>query len=178
MLRLPLVAAGLLLTTVLPGCSGGPPPVLASPEVTQAAVNLEKPPMDRARVFVFTGRAPMRGFLSGPMVDHSLPADIYVDNIKIGTVKPKEAMVFDVAPGRYTFTWMIYNQKAGLGEEMKPSVFELRGGTVAGLSADVAAFTFSVNQGVMTFLFDKDGQRLAPDVKVVRPVHCPPTICI
>jgi hypothetical protein len=169
---------GLLLTVLLSACFSGPPPVLASPEVTQAAVNFETPPMDRARVYVFTGRAPMRGYLSGPMVDHTLPADIYVNGVKIGTVKPKEAMVFDVAPGSYRFTWMIYNQKAGLGEEMKPSTFDLRGGTITKLSANLASFTFSVDEGVMVILMDKDLQRLAPDVKVVRPALCPPTICL
>jgi hypothetical protein len=173
-----LIGAALAVTILLSGCLEGPPPVLASPEITQAAVNLEKPPVDRARVFVFTGRAPMRAYMTGPMVEHSLPADIYVNNIKIGTVKPKEVMVFDVAPRRYTFTWMIYNQKAGLGEEMKPGVFDLQGGTITFLSAELAAFVFSVNQGAMTVLLDKDQKRLAPDVKVVRAVHCPPTICI
>jgi hypothetical protein len=36
-----------------------------------------------------------------------------------------------------------------------------------------------MSEGVMPALLDKGGQkRLSPDVKVVRAVHCPPTICI
>jgi hypothetical protein len=111
-----LIAAASALTALLAGCFG-PPPVLASSEVTQAAVALEKPPANRARVFVFTGRGPLFTGGSVPQVSHHLAADIYVNDVKIGTVNPGEAMVFDVAPGRYSFSWLPYNQKAGWGEE-------------------------------------------------------------
>ena len=101
-----LIVSALACTALLAGCFG-PQPVLASTEVTQAAMTLEPPPADRARVFVFTGRGPI--FSGGTKLQryHSLAADIYVNNVKIGTVNPKEAMVFDVAPGRYSFSWMI-----------------------------------------------------------------------
>ena len=179
MTRIPLlIATTLVLIASLTGCFG-PQPVLASSEVTQAAVNLENPPADRARVFVFTGRNPLFSAGGGPMVSHILPADIYVNNIKIGTVNPKEAMVFDIAPGRYSFSWMIYNQKVGWGEEMKPAVFDFPGGVIVGISAEKIRGTYFMSEGVMTSLFDKSGQRrLSPDIKIVRAVHCPPTICI
>lgn len=109
---------------------------------------------------------------------HSLPADIYVNNVKIGTVNPKEAMVFDVAPGRYSFSWMIYNQKVGWGEEMRPEAFDLSGGTNFGILAEYAgSTTYFVTGAVLRSLPGVQG-RLAPDIKVVRAVHCPPTICI
>jgi hypothetical protein len=153
--------------------------VLASSEVTQAAVALEKPPADRTRVFVFTGRSPLFTGGSVPQVSHHLAADIYVNDIKIGTVNPGEAMVFDVAPGRYTFSWLPYNQKVGWGQETKTSAVDLPGGAIIGISAEYVRNTFFVSEGVMASLFDKNNpKRLSPDVKIVRAVHCPPTICI
>jgi hypothetical protein len=173
-----LIATTLVLITSLTSCFG-PQPVLASSEVTQAAINLENPPSDRVRVFVFTGRTPLFSAGGGPMTSSILPADIYINNIKIGTVNPKEALVFDVAPGRYSFSWMIYNQKVGWGEEMKPSVFDFPGGVIVGISAERIRGTYYISEGVMTSLLDKGGQkRLSSDIKVVRAVHCPPTICI
>jgi hypothetical protein len=174
---MPIVAA-LAMTVLLAGC-WGPPPVLASSEVTQAAINLETPPADRARVFVFTGRGPIFGSGSVPQVSHNIAADIYVNDVKIGTVNPKEAMVFDVAPGRYSFSWLPYNRKAGWGEETKQGVVELPGGVIIGISAERVRNTYFVSEGVMGSLFDKsDQKRLSPDIKVVRAVHCPPTICL
>lgn len=173
-----LIAITLAMITALTGCLG-PPPVLASSEVTQAAINLEPPPADRARVFAFTGRGPLFSGGSKATTSHILPADIYVNNVKIGTVNPKEAMVFDVTPGRYSFSWMIYNQRVGWGEEMRPGVFELPGGAIVGISAEYVGGTYFISEGVMTSLFDKSGQkRLSSDIKIVRAVHCPPTICI
>ncbi|MDP1841037.1 MAG: hypothetical protein Q8N31_02635 [Reyranella sp.] len=173
-----LIAITMSLIAALTGCLG-PPPVLASSEVTRAAINLEEPPADRARVFAFTGRGPLFSGGGKATTSHILPADIYVNNVKIGTVNPKEAMVFDVAPGRYSFSWMIYNQRVGWGEEMRPGIFELPGGVIVGISAEYVGGTYFISEGVMTSLFDKSGQkRLSPDVKIVRAVHCPPTICI
>ena len=173
-----LVAAASTLTAFLAGCFG-PPPVLASSEVTQAAVALEKPPADRTRVFVFTGRGPLFSGGSVPQVSHHLAADIYVNEIKIGTVNPGEAMVFDVAPGRYSFSWLPYNRKLGWGEEKKTGVVDLPGGVIIGISAEYARTTYFMSEGVMPALLDKgDQKRLSPDVKVVRAAYCPPTICI
>ncbi len=173
---LPLIFTVLACTALL-ACYSGPPPVLASAEVTQAAMTLQAPPADRARVFVLTGRGPI--FTGGTKLQryHGLPADIYVNNVKIGTVNSKEAMVFDVAPGQYSFSWMIYNQKVGWGEEMRPSVVDVAGGTLVGLSADYAgSTTYFMTSAVLD---NSSGQgRLAPDMKVVRAAHCPPTICI
>ena len=112
------------------------------------------------------------------MVRHIIPADIYVDNVKIGSVNTDEVMVFDVAPGSYSFTWMVYNQKIGWGETMRPSVFDLRGGTINSLSADKVQNTFYVSQGMVLSLFDPGSGRLATKVKVVRPALCPPTLCL
>lgn len=171
------IVAMLAMPVSLAGCFG-PQPVLASSEVTRDAVNRESPPADRARVFVFAGQAPLFSSGAGPLRSHILPADIYIDGVKIGTVNPKEAMVFDIRPGRYTFTWMIYNQRVGWGEEMRPSVFNLPGGRTTTISADYYITTYFLTEGAAASLFDKDQRRLAPDVTVVRPVHCPPTLCL
>ena len=49
------------------------PTVPASSEVVQIAVNRERPPPDRARVFIATGRQPMFFDGSGPMMRHFDP---------------------------------------------------------------------------------------------------------
>ena len=113
------VAAALAMIPLLSGCFG-PPPVLASSKITQAAMIFQKPPADRARISIFTGRGPLFTGGTTPQVSHILPADIYVDDVKIGTVNPKEAMVFDVAAGKHSFAWMIYNVKPGPGLRMQP----------------------------------------------------------
>ena len=86
-------------------------------------------------------------------------------------------MVFDVAPGRYTFTWNIANVKPGKGETMRPADVELPGGKIATLSAENVYVTYYFDEGLVSGLIDKDG-RLARNVKVVRPALCPPTLCL
>lgn len=162
----------------LTGCITAPT-VPASPEFAQAARTVEKPAADRARVYVFTGRTPLlAGGTAGPMSKHYLPADIYVNSVKVGTVNPDEALVFDVAPGQYTFTWLAYNGKLGWGESQRPGTVDLPGGAIVTISADKVANTYLVNEGVMGTLVDKDGNRLAPNVKIVRAAACPPTLCL
>lgn len=78
------------------------PTVPASPEMAQAADNREHPPQDRARVFIATGRQTLFYDGSGAMVRHFLPADIYVNDTKIGSVNKDEVMAFDVTPGTCT----------------------------------------------------------------------------
>lgn len=150
----------------------------ASPEMTQVAVNRELPSPERARVFVATGRQPLFYDGSGPMVRHFLPADIYVDGTKIGSVNKDEVMAFDVAPGTYTFTWNVANVKPGKGETMQPAVVKLPGGRITSLSADNIYVTYFFTEGLVPGLIDKDGRRLGPNVKVVRPALCPPTLCL
>src|SRR3979490_1390558 len=148
-------ALPLALAAPLAGCFG-PEPVLATANVTQSARTLKLPPADRARIFVFTGRSPLFTDGSGPLTQHILAADIYVDDVKIGTVNLGEAMVFDVAPGRYTFSWTPYNRKAGWGETMMTAAFNFRGGTIVRISADKFRTTYSMQQSVMTPLLEKD----------------------
>jgi hypothetical protein len=69
--------------------------------------------------------------------------------------------------------------KGGLGRGDERGIFEFPGGVIVGISAEYARTTYFMSEGVMPALLDKGGQkRLSPDVKVVRAVHCPPTICI
>jgi hypothetical protein len=164
-------------TVALVGCMSVPT-VPASPETAQAAANRELPPPDRARVFIAPGRQTLFFDGSGPLVRHFLPADIYVNDTKIGSVNKDEVMAFDVTPGTYTFTWNIANVKPGKGETMQPGVFQLRGGRITSLSADNITTGYFFTEGLVPGLIDKDGRRLAPNVKVVRPALCPPTLCL
>jgi hypothetical protein len=162
---------------VLAGCMSVPT-VQASPEMTQLAVNRERPPPDRARVFIATGRQTLFYDGSGPMVRRFEPTDIYVNDTKIGSVNKGEVMAFDVMPGTYTFTWFFANVKPARGFTLQPGVFELSGGKITSLSADQVYTTHFFTEGLVPALIDKDGRRLAPDVKVVRPALCPPTLCL
>jgi hypothetical protein len=147
--------------------------------MTQVAVNRERPPPDRARVFIATGRQPLFVDGSGPMARHFDPADIYVNDAKIGSVNRGEVMAFDVRPGTHTFAWFIANVKPGPGKAtMRPGLFELSGGKITSLSADHVYTIYYLTEGLVPALIDKDGRRLAPDVKVVRPALCPSTLCL
>jgi hypothetical protein len=176
--RIWLILVAMASTVASVGCMSVPT-VPASSEIVQIAVNRERPPPDRARVFIATGRQPMFFDGSGPMTRHFDPADIYVNNTRIGSVNRGEVMVFDVVPGSYTFAWFIANVKPGPGKAtMRPGVFELSGGKITSLSADHVYTTYYLAEGLVPALIDKDGRRLAPDVKVVRPALCPPTLCL
>ena len=68
--------------------------------------------------------------------------------------------------------------RPGKGETMQPGVFELAGGKITSLSADNVTVGYFFTEGLVPGLIDKDGRRLAPNVKVVRPALCPPTLCL
>jgi hypothetical protein len=108
-----------------------------------------------------------------------LPADIYVNDVKVGAVNPGEVMVFDVAPGKYTFSWTMHKlRRDSWGDTSRPSQLDLPGGQISYISADQFRTTYYMNAQAMPFLLDKDAKRLAPDAKVVRAASCPPSICI
>ncbi len=88
------------------------PPSLASAALTKAAINLEKPASGRSRVIVFNG-----GTIEGSGYrPRAYSVEVYVDNFVIGALNPREAMVFDVAPGQYTFQWLSLGGKGLLSK--------------------------------------------------------------
>jgi hypothetical protein len=169
---------GMLLGGFLGACAPKPVPVPASPDFAQAALAMERPGPDKARIYVFTGRSYVGNQFFTTRRAHGMPADIFVDDTKIGTVSPREALVFDVRPGKYSFSWMIYNQKRGFLETMKPAEVNATGGETLLLSAELEGFSFEFSTGVLTSLVDADRKRLLSDVKVTRPASCPSSICI
>lgn len=139
---------------------------------------MTSPGPDRARIYVFTGTRDVINQYFRTRMAHSLPADIYVNDTKIGNVSSGEALVFDVRPGDYSFTWMIYNQKKGFLEEMEPAQVTAEAGKIVLLSAELNGYTFAFDRGVLTSLVNPGGKSLKDGVRVTRPATCPPSICL
>ncbi len=158
--------------------------------MTIAAVSFAKPPADRARVIIFSGDAWRYTGSSSYIGPHYRAADIYVNDTKIGTLNGLEAMVFDVAPGQYSFRWVEYKQGAEALKTATPSLHNLNGGGLLILntyydSGLMVSNRYEMrpgpgNYGAMTSERGGGGRplRIAPDYMVVRPVSCPPSICL
>jgi hypothetical protein len=171
----------------------GPPaksvqPVQADATLTAAATLLQPPPADRARVIIVSGENIRYTGTGGSYVaPHYKAGDIYVNDTKIGTLNGLEAMVFDLAPGQYTFRWIEYKQGPDSLKRAQPSVRNLNGGGLlvlstwydSGLIVDQRYQLQVVNRNART---SKDGGnpqlRLASDIMVVRPSDCPPSLCL
>lgn len=175
----------------------GPPaksvqPVPADATLTAAATALQPPPADRARVIIFSGDnwryAGAAGAYIGP---HYKAGDIYVNDTKIGTLNGLEAMVFDLAPGQYSFRWIEYKQGPESLKRSEPSIRNLNGGGLLLLSTwydsdlivDKRYQMKPISRDIRNYQTsskDSGGKRLgiAPDIMVVRPSECPPSLCL
>lgn len=175
----------------------GPPaksvqPVQADATLTQAATLLQSPPPDRARVIIFSGDTVRYTGTGGSYVGpHYTAGDIYVNDTKIGTLNGLEAMVFDLAPGQYSFRWIEYKQGADSLAKAEPNVRNLNGGGLLLLSTWYDNDLFvdkrykipQINRDVRNYSFaPRDGGqaqlRIAKDIMVVRPSNCPPSLCL
>lgn len=164
---------------VVSGCSDpsrSAPPSPASPAATKAALNLEKPPADRARLIVFNG-----GRIDGAYRPRNYSIRLSVNGVRIGTMNPNEAMVFDVAPGQYSFDWESLNGKALL-EKGAPGTYTLKAGELLPLQTDFDNYVLKINQGYgpKQLVTDQPSgrQQINPDIEIVQPSTCPPAICL
>lgn len=189
--RVALAAKALL---ALSAC--GPPgksvqPVAADAASSRSARYFEPPPLDRAKVIIVSGQT-MRstGLGSSYIALHDQPGDIYVNDTKIGTLNPREAMVFELAPGAYTFRWTEFKSGPDGLKRAKPSVHNLNGGAVLPLSTWYDSGLF-VDQRYEVQKISRDPRNLNNPPKdpansrvalkdefmIVRPSSCPPTLC-
>lgn len=145
---------------------------------TKAALNLEKPPADRARLIVFNGG---RIDGSGAYRPRNYSIRLSVNEVRIGSMNPGEAMVFDVAPGQYTFGWEPLDGKALL-QKVAPVTQTLMAGELLPLQTDVDGYTLKISQGYSPKQIVTDSQsgrqQINPDIEIVQPSTCPPAICL
>ncbi len=171
--------AGILLVASLLVASCSQPanvvPVFASPALTKSVLNLENPPSNRARVIVFNGG----NTAAADYKPRGWAVSIFVNDTKIGSLDPKQAMVFDVAPGQYSFHWTEIAGKAWL-HKIEPLTVTLSAGAVTPLQADSEGMTLKINQGFGPYqLANQAGRRqIQPNIEIVRPQSCPPTLCL
>jgi hypothetical protein len=169
-----LAVPALTALVVMTACAQGPS-TPADPGLANAAATLQRPAEDRARIYILSG-----GGLSGYPVAyrrHGMPADIFINGEKIGTVNSREAMVFDVVPGKYSMRWTMHNQASALFAKSPPFDRVLNPGQVLVLTADIEDFD-SVLKIVPSANFVERGQ-LNPklNLTITKPTSCPPAIC-
>jgi hypothetical protein len=113
-----------------------------------------------------------------------------VNDTKIGTLNPREAMVFELAPGAYTFRWTPFQSGADGLKRAKPAVHNLNGGAVVPLSTWYDSGLI-VDQRYEVQKISRDPRNLnnppkdvansqvalKADIMIVRPSTCPPTLC-
>ena len=167
-----LAAMAALLCLGLTGCLPRAAPVLATPEYAQTVRALAKPPADRARLYIFSGNE-WGGYPVVYYRPHYISADIFIDDVKIGSINPGEAMVMDVRPGTHVFRWQEFDRRPSPLGTITPLQLNVQGGTVLFLSNNITK-GFAMEGGVINV----DTMRVAADVKIVRPSSCPPTICL
>jgi hypothetical protein len=175
-----LARAGILLgaALLLASCNehANVIPIAAGPALTKSVLNLENPPSNRARVIVFNGG----NTAAADYKPRTWAVVIFVNDTKIGSLDPKQAMVFDVAPGQYTFHWTETAGKALL-HKIEPLTVALQGGAITPLQADsTGAMTLTIKQGFGPYqLTDQGGRRrIQPNTEIVRPQFCPHTLCL
>jgi hypothetical protein len=151
-------------------------PIFASPALTKSVLNLENPPSNRARVILFNGG----NTAAADYKPRTWAVSIFINDTKIGSLDPKQAMVFDVAPGQYSFHWTEIAGKALL-HKIEPLTVTLQAGAVTPLQADSAgAMTLTINQGFGPYQLTNQGgrQQIQPNIEIVRPQFCPHTLCL
>lgn len=172
----------------------GPPaksvePVAADPALTRQAALLQSPPSDRARVIIISGET-MRNittmyYSSNYIVPHDQNANIYVNGSKIGVLNAREAMVFDVAPGAYSFSWIPFKEGPEYLRRAEPSTHNLNGGGLlilstwydSGLIVDKRYTMQRASREARAADGSAAGLAIRPGIMIVRPSSCPATIC-
>jgi hypothetical protein len=163
------------------GCQPRAVPVLAGGTGFEPAEKtITIPPSDRARLYIVSGKIPS-GSLLGPAYRlHDISGDIYVDDVKIGSLNPKEIVIVDVIPGKHVLYWHYLNQKGGPLLKSDRLELDLRGGTAQMLSTDIGWFNLTLDKGLLISA-DNPGpanNTIPATFTLVKPGSCPPTICL
>lgn len=170
--RTAVVAAMLCLG--LTGCFRATP-VVATPDYETAARNFVMPPADRARLYIVSGTEPSGSLLGPSRRLHYYSTDIYVDGVKIGSLNPKEIMVFDVVPGKHVTYYEFLNKTDGSSERTE---LDSQGGSIQMLATNIGS-NLQMTKG---HVYSAGGRGPTTSTvpamfTIVRPSSCPPTIC-
>ncbi|HEY2875246.1 MAG TPA: hypothetical protein VGJ56_25185 [Reyranella sp.] len=168
--------AVVLLLAFIGGCAHptSVEPTPADATLTRAAVNLEKPPADRARLLLFNGGK----YNDTGYVARAWAVRIKINGVIIGGVNPNEAMILEVRPGPYTIQWEELGGRP-LAATIVPATFTLTGGELVPLQMDFDRWDYKVNRKFNPGqLVPGSPERLNPDIEIVRPTSCPTAICL
>ncbi len=166
---------------LLSACGGDPyqrvSGIPASPALAKATLELAKPTAGRARVIAFAGGSTN----SSGYRPSGMSVALFVNDIQIGVINPNEAMVFDVAPGNYSFSWR-FLVPLGLFNKVEVAAVTFQDGSVVPLQADMNGHSLVIKEGFAPPQLVRDGnagkRRIQPDIEITRPATCPPSLCL
>lgn len=104
----------------------------ADADTTQKAMAFEVP-NDRAKVYFVNGKVMENMF----NMKHQYPSDFIVDGKTIGSKNKEDALVFEVKPGKYDFSWNVRSTDP-IDKNATPQIMPiiLKGGEVVVLQGD------------------------------------------
>lgn len=168
------------LALVVAACMPRSAPLMATAEYEQQVRKIAAPPADRARLYIFAGKQRIGAFTTVQTL-HNVTGDICIDETKIGTINPQEAMVVDIVPGQHSLKWLPMGKTewALLATRRFEAIFA--GGTARVLFANIDDdWTMEVAPGLVVTATDPGSPNnvVPPLFKIVRAASCPPTICM
>lgn len=174
------IALLVALALAVGACQPRSAPLMATADYEQQVRRIAAPPSDRARLYIFTGKQQAHALLTTYTL-HNVTGDIYVDETRIGTVNPQEAMVVDILPGRHSLHWLPMNNTEGVLLKSKRFETDFAGGTAHVLFANIEPpFGPEIAPGIVVTPTNPGPANnvIPPLFKIVRPASCPPTICL
>ncbi len=117
MIRTFLIAT---IASLLLGCTTPAKVVTASNTVAENAKNF-RVKNEKAKIYFVNGK--LVGNIFG--VNHKYPSDFYINSQLIGSMNHTDAMVFEIDPGNYTFSWNVRSTDP-IDKKCEPQPFEMR----------------------------------------------------
>jgi hypothetical protein len=114
--RLTFLVVAILMT----GCTTPAVVLKSDPETARKASAFEVKP-DRAKVYFVSGK--IVGNIFG--MSHGYPSDLYVNSQLVGSKNKEDAMVFELNPGVYNFSWNVRSTDL-IDKKTEPRQFETR----------------------------------------------------
>lgn len=152
----------------------------ADTDATQKAMSFEVS-KDRAKVYFVNGKIIENMF----NMKHQYPSDFIVDGKTIGSKNKEDALVFEVKPGRYDFSWNVRSTDP-IDKKANPQVMPiiLQGGEIVVLQGDYSlggAAMFGLIGGMVsppkTWLNKADRSEVQGKT-IVLPQNCEVNVCL
>ena len=152
----------------------------ANADATQKAMSFEVS-KDRAKVYFVNGKIIENMF----NMKHQYPSDFIVDGKTIGSKNKEDALVFEVKPGKYDFSWNVRSTDP-IDKNANPQVMPiiLQGGEIVVLQGDYSlggAAMFGLIGGMLsppkTWLNKADRSEVQGKT-IVLPQNCEVNVCL